>query len=252
MAAAATASKKAGGRRSAEVVTRVYETLRERAINYQLRPSERINELQLAQELEVSRTPIREALNRLISEGMITFVPNRGFYRTPLDIKEICNIFEARRAIEVAAVRLACARGSDAAIAGLGRAWADAEARYGALPPDEMARRDEAFHETLVALSGNEEMVSLLRGLNARIRFVRSLALESERYAPKAAAADEPGEALAEHRLIAEALAARDADRCAELLERHITLTLDDAVVLLKEGLGRIYMPQLDAEALPD
>ena len=67
--------------RPADTGLRVYEILRQQAIEYGFRPGERVNEVKLATELNVSRTPVRAALNRLVSEGLLTMVPNKGFYR---------------------------------------------------------------------------------------------------------------------------------------------------------------------------
>jgi DNA-binding GntR family transcriptional regulator len=222
-------------KRPADAVPRVYEILRNKAISYEFRPGERINEIELAEELDVSRTPVREALNRLISEGMMTFIPNKGFYRLPLDITEMTSLFEVRRTIEVAAARLACQRGSNASIAELDAFWSAARKRdLRKLPFAEVASYDEQFHERLVAISGNAEYVRLLGMINARIRFVRTIALEHPRYSlasgPK------------EHEAIIAALIKRDADACAAVLENHIHMGLEDAMTFLKEGLSRIYL----------
>lgn len=234
-------------RRLADVVAKVYDVVRTRAINYEFRPGERINELELAAELGVSRTPIRESLNRLISEGMIAFVPNRGFFRLPLDIAEVSNLYEVRRVLEVGAARLACARASDDDISALAADWSAALADIVDVSTIERARRDETFHERLVGLSGNDEFVRALVRINACIRFVRSVALENPRYGSPLGA----GPGVGDHDVLLEALRARDSDRCASILEQHIAMSLDDAMVLIKEGLGRIYLTNGSGRAPP-
>src|SRR5690606_8809543 len=80
---------------------RVYEQIKSMAITYRFRPGERINEVDLARQLNVSRTPLREALNRLATEGFLTTAPNRGFFGRPLDTKAVFDLYEFRRCLEV-------------------------------------------------------------------------------------------------------------------------------------------------------
>ena len=74
---------------SESIVDRVHRDLRNMAITFRFFPGERLNEAILAKELGVSRTPLREALNRLSAEGFLTFSVNQGFFQKPLDVKEI-------------------------------------------------------------------------------------------------------------------------------------------------------------------
>jgi DNA-binding GntR family transcriptional regulator len=214
-------------------VGRIHGIVRQRAIHYELRPGEHINELALAKEMNVSRTPVREALNRLVSEGLIHFVPNKGFYARSFDIVAVRNLFEARSEIEATAVRLACRRAEDGAIDALAAAWSAVKARSRALAIADIAAEDEAFHERLVALSGNDELVRIVRDINARIRFVRAVAMEFPHY--RRITFDE------HHAILAEIKKRRPAD-AAKRIERHISLTLDDVERIAKESLARIYM----------
>src|SRR5690606_31139082 len=86
--------------RAADSVNRVYAAIRRMAVNFEFRPEQRINEVELAAALNVSRTPVREALNRLVIEGLITLVPNKGFYCRPFDAEQIMSLFEVRTALE--------------------------------------------------------------------------------------------------------------------------------------------------------
>ena len=109
--------------RPADTGARVYEILREKAITYNLRPGAHVNEAALAAELNVSRTPVRAALNRLASEGLMTVVPNKGFFRQPLDIDAVRSLFEVRMAMEILSVRLFCERASSEDIQTLRDDW---------------------------------------------------------------------------------------------------------------------------------
>ena len=95
------------------IVERVYDQLKAMAIGYEFKPGERLNEGELARSLGVSRTPLREALNRLNTESLLRFVPGKGFFCRDLDVHEIFSLYEVRKAIEVAAIRLAIQRAKD-------------------------------------------------------------------------------------------------------------------------------------------
>ena len=229
---ASPAAAKARSKRSADTVARLHEALHRMVISFEIPPDERINEVELARSLHVSRTPLREALNRLATEGLLTFEPNRGFRCRPLDTREILHLYEARKIIEVAAVRLACERASPEAVADLAAFWQQAVAGEGR-PATELLRLDEEFHERLAALSGNGELGRALRSINARIHFVRWIDLERE---------ERRARTYVEHGELLDALAARDAERCAEILGAHIERRLDQIVDVIKDGVVRLYL----------
>jgi DNA-binding GntR family transcriptional regulator len=221
-------------RRAADTVARLHETLRAMVIGYDIRPDQRVNEVELARRLAVSRTPLREALNRLASEGLLVAAPNRGFRSRPLDTKEIFDLYEARRIIETCGVRLACERATAADIAGLARFWDDAIARSESQgSATKLVRLDEEFHERLLALAGNGELVRALERINAHIHFVRWIDLGRE---------ERRRGTYAEHRVLLDALAARDPERCATILGAHISRRLDEIVDVIKEGVVRLYL----------
>jgi DNA-binding GntR family transcriptional regulator len=222
--------------RTADTSARVYEALRNKAINYELRPGAHVNELALAAEFKVSRTPVREALKRLESEGIVTVVPNKGFFRQPLDIELIRSLFEVRIAVEVLAVRLFCKRASDVDCEALRAQWRAAKAGSADLAPAAV-EKDEAFHVAIARGSRNQELVRLLSDLNSRIRFVRTVAM-ANRALRKVTSVD--------HDPIIKALCARDSKRSAELKTRHIGLTLDDATGIVRESVVRIYLGEED------
>ena len=241
MARAATKAA-AGGKEPVEsVVERVYEQLKALSISYELLPGDRVNEIELAERLGVSRTPLREALNRLTSEGFLSMKPGKGFFRRPLDAKDVFDLYECRRCLESAAAPLAIARADDAAIGRI-RSFLDISR---AEVPDrtitDLVVLDESFHEQLMALSGNEEMLRVLRNLNDRIRFVRWIDMENGR---RSATQDE-------HLAIIDAVAARDAARAVALLDGHIERRLDQIVAVIREGYARIYMDRDQGRRTP-
>ena len=212
---------------------RVYAAIREMAIRYELAPGETVNEATLAAKLGVSRTPVREALNRLVTERLMTFVPNKGFFCRTLSPEEICDLFEVRECLEVTGFCLACERASDSDIAALDSAWSAVLQSSAQFAPQDWARHDEAFHEGLVGLAGNPELIATLKGINARIRFIREI--ENQR--------TQRTEAMnQEHSAILQALQAREVKAGAQALHRHLAMTRSDAIEAIKEALARAYL----------
>src|SRR5579872_1533844 len=95
---------------------RVYAQVKSLAITFGFRPGDRINEVELAKRFNVSRTPLREALSRLVTEGFLTTQLNKGFSARSLDAKEIFNLYEFRDTVESGIVSLACKQATPAEI----------------------------------------------------------------------------------------------------------------------------------------
>jgi DNA-binding GntR family transcriptional regulator len=202
------------------------------AITYRFRPGERINEVDLARQLNVSRTPLREALNRLATEGFLTATPNRGFFARPLDTKVVFDLYEFRRCLEVASARLACERATDVQLDELEafvRASRDEKEDAQAI---KLLRLDEEFHERVANLTGNEEILRSLRSINARIHFIRWIDMQNGRRT----------HTQAEHLRIVRALKARNAEEASGLMQDHISRRLDQIVEVIRAGFAEIYM----------
>jgi DNA-binding GntR family transcriptional regulator len=218
---------------SDSIVDRVYEQLKAMAVSYEFKPGERLNEGELAKRLGVSRTPLREALNRLNTEGFLRFTPGKGFFCRELDAHEIFDLYELRKSIEVASVRLAIKRARDEDIDALLKFLEATGPDPGARSSVELVELDETFHERLMAMSNNAEMLRVLRNVNARIRFVRWIDMDSINRS----------NTQAEHRAVVKGLKARDEEACVSVLEKHIDRRLDRITSAIKEGYAQIYMP---------
>lgn len=212
---------------------RAYAAIKLLAINYEFPPGQNINEKQLSEQFGVSRTPIREALNRLAVEGLLNFIPNKGYSARDLNVTEIVELFEVRLALEIAAFRYAVDRATDAEIDILHQYWQSVGEAYDGMSVSEIAQRDEEFHERLAALSNNQQLLSSIRQIADRIRFCRVIDLENRtRRRPL----------YDEHIDILNALQNRDAESGAKALKDHIAMSRDKAVEVIKEGLARIYL----------
>lgn len=221
-------------RRTADSSERAYHAIRKMLVEFKLKPEQRINEVQLSRTLGVSRTPIREALNRLASDGFVSLTPNRGFFVRSLSTDGLLDLYELRSIIECAAFRLMCERADDEQINRLRGYWDAIVDGYEAQPPDVILAEDEGFHMLIAELSGNPEIVSQLSSINARIRFIRRIQIEHRTH-DKAQ--------VASHSAIVDAAVKRDVDGGVELLRNHIELTVSATQQALKDALLKVFAP---------
>src|SRR5882757_5162914 len=213
------------------VVDRVYEELRSMAMTFRFLPGERLNEAILAKELGVSRTPLREALNRLSTEGFLTFSANNGFFRKPLDVKEIFDLYEFRVCLELSAIKLAVERATEEQLSELEGFVAESAREVPDRTVDDLVTLDEQFHEMLMKLTGNVQMLNSLRNINARIQFVRWLDMTERR-----------SETQSQHKHIVSALRNRDRRECERLISDHITHRIDQIFDKVEKSYGRIFV----------
>ena len=197
----------------------IYERLKQGILSLDLVPGERLTERGLEATLSASRTPVRAALTRLESEGLVQR-EGRGWMVAPLDLDEIRHLLEYREVIEGAGARLATDRASDEGIARLDGLLAEFErgegepAFSGAEGGGRLMGGD--FHLELVRLAGNPLLV--LATENALTRLARTRWLEVR-------TAESRRLALAEHRAIVEAVQRRDADAAEAAAVAHIRKT---------------------------
>jgi DNA-binding GntR family transcriptional regulator len=142
--------------------------------DFVLMPGERCSESELAQRLAISRTPLRQALQRLEREGFLQVVPRVGWQVAPLDFDVFDELYDLRVLIECHAVQQLAIADERPALSGLAAVWL--------VPPGErltdgapVGQADEAFHRELVLSSGNREMARVHREITERIRIIRRL-----------------------------------------------------------------------------
>ena len=223
-------------------VDRIYIALRQMAANFEFKPDSRINEGDLAAQLHASRTPVREALNRLVAEGFLTFQSGRGFFCRSLSPGRILDLYQARVAIECEAVRLSCQRASDEEIAALTAYLDTIEPEYSTCQDAiELLAMDEEFHLRIVALSGNEELLGMLKILNDRIRYVRMINLSALRVKRPAVVHD--GAKMSAHRSILEALQDRDLTGVVAAMRAHIERRREEATQAVRIAYSQLYVP---------
>jgi DNA-binding GntR family transcriptional regulator len=214
-------------------VDRIYDQLRTMAMNYHFRPGEPLNETELATSLGVSRTPLREVLNRLVAEGLLEFMPRRGFSGRPLDQKMVFDLYEMRSGLEMISIRLATERATDEELTALMEFWQKVAQGFDQCSAAECTQYDEAFHQQIATLSHNHEILHALKNLNARVHFLRLVSLEKVSF--RQSTCDE-------HQTILTAIQNRDVNTAANLMYAHVKLRQEELVEVIKEAIARLYM----------
>jgi DNA-binding GntR family transcriptional regulator len=195
------------------VVDHVYTALRERILSGDLPRATKLRQATLADELGVSRTPLREALRRLSAEGLVDFAPNRGATVSALDFGDMRHAWAARVALEPGAARLAAERRDADAIAAMRAAVADQRSADGDRGQSFSANR--AFHLALAAASGNPHLTRF-----AEMLWVPRIGVPI--YQAQAAEPAGPSAWADEHERIADAIANGDADAAERLTRAHV------------------------------
>ncbi len=147
----------------------VFNTLRQAILKGELEPGERLMEIQLAERLGVSRTPIREAIRKLELEGLVLMIPRKGAEVAKISEKSLRDVLEVRRSLEELAIELACARMNEEDIQNLEvaqNAFQEAVAHGDAMT---IAESDEHFHDIIYNGTGNTRLVQILNNLREQM-----------------------------------------------------------------------------------
>lgn len=140
----------------------VFNTLRQAILRGELKPGERLMEIKLANQLGVSRTPIREAIRKLELDGLVLIVPRRGAEVAQITEKSLRDVLEVRRSLEALAVRLACERMTPQGLLDLKNAEKDFEKVLGNDDITVVAEADVAFHDVIYLATDNQRLIQLL------------------------------------------------------------------------------------------
>ena len=191
----------------------VFYTLRQAILKGELEPGERLMEMQLAEQLGVSRTPIREAIRKLELEGLVLMIPRRGAIVAKITEKDLRDVLEVRSSLERLSTELACERMKEDTIVELRKAQ---EAFKEALDGDDItlqAQRDVEFHDVIYKATGNLRLIQMLNNLREQMYRYR---LEYLKYDLAHLTLIE------EHEAIIEALSKRDKDTATNIIVRHV------------------------------
>ncbi|MCP5036585.1 MAG: GntR family transcriptional regulator [Rhodobacteraceae bacterium] len=223
-------------------VDRVYLQLRSMAANFEFKPDARINESSLSLALGASRTPLREALNRLVAEGFLTFKSGRGFFCRSLSPALVLDLYEARAAVETEAVRLATMRASDAELNGL-NTWLESTGPGSSqgIDAEKLLKADEEFHLKIAELSQNGELLRLLVNLNDRVRYIRLIYLRGQ---VESAKTDTNPAKTSPHKAIMAAILDRKPGVAMAAMRQHIERRREDASKAVRIAYSQLYVPE--------
>ncbi|MCG2634555.1 MAG: GntR family transcriptional regulator [Gammaproteobacteria bacterium] len=191
----------------------VYRQLKEMILSFALYPGSRITENELSKRFGVSRTPVREALQRLAAEGYLTIRPKQGCFIREIDIDEINDYYEVRIALEMEALALAGVNMPDSQLDALAALWDPQQVPKSPMPVESMAARDEQFHSSLALGAGNSVLARYLEDVNEHLHIVRRLDFTKP---------ERIEQTYAEHHKILELLRQRDVKSAQALMLGHI------------------------------
>jgi DNA-binding GntR family transcriptional regulator len=214
------------------LVERAYVEIRRRILDNEYPPSHQMLELDLAAELSMSRTPVREALVRLQNESFVQLIPRHGMRVVPLSVVDLYEMYEVLTALELTAIeRLAKAHLDDAALASIRATVDDMDAALKRHDVEAWAKADQRFHRMLVGQCGNSRLVAMAdtlwdQGHRARMTTVR--------LRPALQQSNE------EHRAVVDAVVRGDWRAANTLYRRHRDRTSTEIIKLLEQtGLAR-------------
>ncbi|GAA2416953.1 GntR family transcriptional regulator [Actinomadura vinacea] len=196
----------------------VYDELRTAILYGHLEPGEQLGEAELAGRLGISRGPLREAMQRLVQEGLLHSEPHRGLFVITLDQGDVEDVYLARLAIERAACTLVMDRNRGEAVARLTEALEHLVEAARERDRVKMSDADQAFHEVLVSASGSPRLERMAQTLLVETRMCLN-ALQGTY--------PEPEELVEEHRRLVDAISDGEEERLLRLIEDHMTDSID-------------------------
>ncbi len=207
----------------------VFNTLRQAILTGRMEPGERLMEVHLAQELGVSRTPIREAIRKLELEGLVVMIPRRGAEVARITIKNLKDVLEVRRDLDALSAKLACKRITSEEKKELEEACEAFELATQSSNITEIAEADVHFHDIIVRSTGNSRLMQVINNLSEqmyRYRFEYLKDMESHK------------QLVEEHREICKAIIDGDFETASKAAELHIENQEDAIIKMLDLGVS--------------
>lgn len=204
----------------------VFHTLREAILKGELKPGERLMELQLASKLGVSRTPIREAIRMLEQEGLAVTIPRKGAEVAKMTEKDMEDVLQIREVLDELAVSLACDNISEEEMQELERNMIRFENSIKSGDLKSLAQTDVEFHDVIYRATGNTKLITMLNNLREQIYRYRVEYLKDEKAYPVL---------MKEHRAIVAALKRRDKAKVTEAMKVHVENQADVVKKMIRE-----------------
>ena len=193
----------------------VFQTLREAILKGDLKPGERLMELQLASKLGVSRTPIREAIRMLELEGLAVTMPRKGAEVARMTEKDMEDVLQIRKALDELAVGLACDNMTEESLEQIYVALKNFEESTRSRDVKKIAQADVEFHDTIYQAADNPKLVNMLNNLREQMYRYRVEYLKNDTVYPRL---------IEEHEKIYEGLKRKDKETVVEIVSHHVMI----------------------------
>lgn len=204
----------------------VFNTLRQAILRGELKPGERLMEIQLANKLGVSRTPVREAIRKLELEGLVLMIPRKGAEVAEITEKSLKDVLEVRKALEELAVQLACERITKEEVEELAKAGEDFKKVLKSNDITEIAEADVRFHDIIYMATDNQKLISLLNNFREQMYRYRVEYLKKE---------EVHKQLIAEHDAIVEHVSNRNQGEAMAVVCQHIDNQVDVVVTSIRK-----------------
>ena len=191
----------------------VFNTLRKAILRGELKPGERLMEIQLANKLGVSRTPIREAIRKLELEGLVLMIPRKGAEVAQITEKNMQDVLEVRKALEELSVQLACERITPEQVEEMKLAAEEFRKVLKSGDVTKIAEADVKFHDIIFAATNNQRLVTLLNNLREQMYRFRVEYLKQKECYPQL---------LEEHDKLIALISGGNVEEACEIMGRHI------------------------------
>jgi DNA-binding GntR family transcriptional regulator len=191
----------------------VFDAIKEAILTGRLKPGERLMEVQLAEEMGVSRTPVREAIRKLELEGLVVMVPRKGAYVSGLTLKDVAEVFEIRSSLEGLAATLAAERITEDEIKSLDKILSDITQASEKGDTETVIKKDMEFHQVLFSASRNQRLAQIINNLKEQIDRFRIQSFSNPVRVKSV---------LSEHKGIIDAIKQGDAENAEKLAKAHI------------------------------
>ena len=203
----------------------VFNTLRQAILRGELKPGERHMEIQLANKLGVSRTPIREAIRKLELEGLVLMIPRKGAEVAEITEKSLRDVLEVRRALEELAVQLACEKITKEEIRELERVAKEFQQVVNSSDITEIAEVDVCFHDIIYTATDNQKLIQLLNNLREQMYRYRVEYLKRDGVFPQL---------IAEHEAIIRHIENNEKEKATEVMCRHIDNQVETVIDVIR------------------
>lgn len=203
----------------------VFNTLRQAILRGELKPGERLMEIQLANKLGVSRTPIREAIRKLELEGLVLMIPRKWAEVAEITEKSLRDVLEVRRALEELSVQLACEKITKEEIRELERVAKEFQQVVKSSDITEIAEVDVRFHDIIYTATDNQKLIQLLNNLREQMYRYRVEYLKRDGVFPQL---------IAEHEAIIRHIENNEKEKATEVMCRHIDNQVEAVIDVIR------------------